>query len=63
MRHYNALTNRELCVEAECDPRFQFDPLFTELVLRVRNADPNAGRRSRSQNPDTLNLELIDARR
>lgn len=39
--HYGTLSNSELVRCASADPRFEVDPLFTELVARV---DPEARR-------------------
>lgn len=43
--HLHTLTNEELALHAERDPRNDTDPLFAELVLRLRNRQRGEPRR------------------
>jgi hypothetical protein len=57
LSNLRTLTNQELQLEAERDPRFNVDPMFTELALRVWLTD-HSTRYERFAKP-----ALIDARK
>lgn len=42
--NYRTLSNAELVRFAEDDPRIMLDPLFAEIVARVRNPMPDNNR-------------------
>ena len=61
MKSFRTLSNTELLRFAEQDPRYQADPLFTELAVRVAGASPSA-RRPADYTHDSPAPELVDVR-
>lgn len=62
MALYRSMTNKELAVWAEQDPRFGQDALFTELTVRVRDTNSDVLRKGGKDGGDNSKPEVIDVR-
>lgn len=62
MALYKSMTNKELALFAEQDPRFLTDPLFAELTIRVRDTSSDALRKGDAHGNHNSKAEPIDVR-